>query len=205
MLNDAFKQMQEQMNAMAMPGQGKSKGKGKGKGEQPSPGLGKKQQELNERIQQLSQGGKQGRALSEELSRLAAEQGILRDMLKELQDKAKGTETGKQQAEEVQDLMKKMDETETDLVNKRLNPDVNNRQKDILTRLLESEKALRQQEEDPKRQGEAAKQHTVSQPTFIVPDSQSRSRQVEALRTVSPAYNLFYKRESNRYLQKLTK
>jgi 23S rRNA maturation mini-RNase III len=126
-------------------------------------------------------------------------------MLKELQDKAKGTEAGKQQAEQVQDLMKKMDETETDLVNKRVNPAVNNRQKDILTRLLESEKALRQQEEDPKRQAEAAKQQKVSQPSFVVPDSQSRSRQVEALRTVSPAYNLFYKRESNRYLQKLTK
>ncbi|ARK10235.1 DUF4175 family protein [Fibrella sp. ES10-3-2-2] len=203
MLNDAFKQMQDQMNAMAMPGKGKSKGKSKG--EQPSPGIGEKQQQLNERIQQLSQGGKQGRALSEELSRLAAEQGVLRDMLKELQDKAKGTEAGKQQAEEVQDLMKKMDETETDLVNKRINPAVNNRQKDILTRLLESEKALRQQEEDPKRQGEAAKQQKISQPTFFIPDSQSRSRQVEALRTVSPAYNLFYKRESNKYLQKLTK
>ena len=203
MLNDAFKQMQDQMNAMAMPGSGKSKGKSKG--DQPSPGIGEKQQQLNERIQKLSQSGQQGRGLSEELSRLAAEQGVLRDMLKQLQDKAKGTDTGKQQAEEVQELMKKMDETETDLVNKRLNPAVNNRQKDILTRLLESEKALRQQEEDPKRQGETAKQQKISQPTFVLPDSQNRARQVEALRTVSPAYNLFYKRESNRYLQKLTK
>ena len=203
MLNDAFKQMQAQMNAMSMPGSGKSKGKSKG--EQPSPGIGEKQQKLNERIQKLSQGGKQGRSLSEELSQLAAEQGVLRGMLKELQDKAKGTEVGKQQAEEVQDLMKKMDETETDLVNKRINPIVNDRQKEILTRLLESEKALRQQEEDPKRQGEAAKQQRISQPTFFIPDSQSRLRQVEALRTVSPAYNLFYKRESNKYLQKLTR
>lgn len=203
MLNDAFKQMQDQMNAMAMPGSGKSKGKSKGS--QPMPGIGEQQQQLNERMQQLSQSGKSGRALSEELSRLAAEQSALRDMLKQLQDKAKGTEAGKAQAQQVEDLQKKMEETETDLVNKRLNPSVINRQKDVLTRLLESEKALRQQEEDPKRQAEAAKQQKVSQPSFVLPDSQNRSRQVEALRTVSPAYNLFYKRESNRYLQKLTK
>jgi hypothetical protein len=203
MLNDAFKQMQDQMNAMAMPGSGKSKGKSKGN--QPSPGIGEQQQKLNERIQQLSQSGQTGRALSEELSRLAAEQAVLRDMLKQMQEKAKGTEAGKAQSQQIDDLLKKMDETETDLVNKRLNQNVNNRQKDILTRLLESEKALKQQEEDPKRQAETAKAQQVSQPSFVMPDSQNRARQVEALRTVSPAYNLFYKRESNRYLQKLTK
>ena len=203
MLNDAFKQMQAAMQAMAMPGSGKSKGKSKG--EQPSPGMGDKQQQVNERIQKLSQGGQSGRALSEELSRLAAEQAILRDMLKTMQDKAKGTEVGKQQADQVNDLLKKMEETETDLVNKRVNPAVLNRQKDILTRLLESEKALQQQEEDPKRKAEAAKQLKQSQPTYHTEIPPTTTRQVEVLRTVSPAYNLYYKRESNRYLQKLTK
>ncbi len=203
MLNDAFKQMQDQMNAMAMPGKGKSKGKGKG--DMPSPGVGSKQQDLNQRIQQLSQGGKQGRALSEELSQLAAEQGVLRDILKQMQDKAKGTEAGKAQADQVNELLKKMDETETDLVNKRVNSTTLNRQKDILTRLLESEKAFRQQEEDPKRQGEAVKRLTLSQPGGLLTLPITKNRQTEALRTVSPAYNVFYKRESNFYLQKIVR
>ena len=45
-----------------------------------------------------------------------------------------------QKGNDVKDLMKKMDETETDLVNKRVNSELQKRQQAIVTRLLESEK-----------------------------------------------------------------
>ena len=201
MLSDVLKNMQQQMNAMAMPG----KGKGSKKGQNPE-GMGEMQKQLNGKMQQLQKGGKSGRGLSEELSEMAAQQAMIRQLLKKLEESAKGTEAGKQQEKQVKDLLEKMDETETDLVNKRLNPTTINRQNEILTRLLESEKALKQQEEDPKRQAEAAKSTKRSTPSFF--DSTNilqKTKQVEVLRSVTPNYNLFYKKEANQYLQKVSK
>ncbi|QHV95469.1 DUF4175 family protein [Spirosoma endbachense] len=201
MLSDVLKNMQLQMNAMAMPG----KGKGGKKGENPS-GMGEMQKQLNAKMQQLQKSGKSGRGLSEELSQMAAEQAMIRNMLKKLEESSKGTEAGKQQEKQVKDLMEKMDETETDLVNKRVNPNTINRQNEILTRLLESEKALKQQEEDPKRQAEAAKSTKHSTPAFFDSTNlQNKTKQVEVLRSVTPNYNLFYKKEANQYLQKVSK
>ena len=201
MLSDVLKNMQQQMNAMAMPG----KGKGGKKGDNPD-GMGEMQKQLNGRIKELQKGGKSGRGLSEELSQIAAEQAMIRNMLKHLEEKAKGTEAGRQQEQQVKELMEKMDQTETDLVNKRVNPATINRQNEILTRLLESEKALKQQEEDPTRQAEAAKSTKRSTPSFF--DSSAllnKTKQVEVLRSINPNYNLFYKKEANQYLQKVDK
>lgn len=202
MLSDALKNMQQQMNAMAMPG---ASGKGK-KGQKSDGDMGEMQKKLNGRMQKLQQGGQSGRALSEELSRLAAEQAMIRNMLKQLQEKNKGTEAGKQMDKQVNELMEKMDETETDLVNKRVNQNTINRQNEIMVRLLESEKALKQQEEDPKRQAETAKSSKRSTPPFF--DSltnKQQVKQVEVLRSVTPNYNSFYKKEANQYLQKVSK
>lgn len=203
MLNDVFKQMQQQMAGMSMPGSGKDGKKGK-KGNQPSPGAGEMQKELNAKIQQLSKGGKGGRGLSEELSRLAAEQAAIRQMLKGMQDGNKGTKVGKEVNKQLDELMQKMDETETDLVNKRVNPTTLNRQNEIVTRLLESEKAMRQQEEDPKRQAQAAQTLLRRNPALLDSVLPQRTTQVEVLRSVTPAYNQYYKNEANRYLQRVS-
>ncbi|QJW92061.1 DUF4175 family protein [Spirosoma taeanense] len=202
MLSDVLKNMQQQMNAMSMPGKGQEGKKGK----KPGDGMGEMQKQLNARMKDLQKGGKSGRGLSEELSQMAAEQAMIRSLLKKLQENAKGTETGKQQEKQVQDLMEKMDETETDLVNKRVNQNTINRQNEILTRLLESEKALKQQEEDPKREAESAKSMKRSSPSFFDSTNlQDKAKQVEVLRSVNPNYNLFYKKEANQYLQKVGK
>ena len=200
MLSDVLKNMQQQMNAMAMPG----KGKGSKKGESAGESMGEKQQQLNGKMQQLQKSGKSGRGLSEELSQLAAEQAMIRQMLKKLEENAKGTEVGKQQDKQMKELMEKMDETETDLVNKRLNPNTIKRQNEILTRLLESEKAMKEQEEDPTRKAESAKSPKQSTPAFFdTTNLQQKTKQVEVLRSVNPNYNLFYKKEANQYLQKV--
>lgn len=201
MLSDVLKNMQQQMNAMAMPG----KGKGSKKGENPD-GMGEMQKQLNGKMQQLQKGGKTGRGLSEELSEMAAQQAMIRQMLKKLEENAKGTEAGKAQEKQVKELMEKMDESETDLVNKRMNQNLINRQNEILTRLLESEKALKQQEEDPKRQAEAAKSTKRSTPSFFDSTNfNSKVKQVEVLRSVTPNYNTFYKKQANQYLQRVSK
>ena len=148
MLDGHFDMM---MNMMANAKATRKKSKQKGN----QPNLSQMQQQLNEKIEQLRNSGKGGRELSEELAEMAAEQERIRRALQEMQKKMneKGIETPGG------DLTDRMEETETDLVNKRLTDQLIQRQRDILTRLLEAEKSLREQDLDEERKGEAAKDY----------------------------------------------
>jgi predicted nucleic acid-binding Zn-ribbon protein len=199
MLSDTFSQMQ-QMMANAMPGQG-GKGK-KGKGASPMS-IGEKQDDLNKSMEKLSKSGKSGRGLSEEAAKLAQEQSQLRKRIQQMQDELKGTEIGKKLGNELKELEKKMDENETDLVNKRINPDLIKRSRDVQTRLLEAEKAVQQQEEDPTRQSKAAQQFNRSSPPSMDKFLQEKQKQVELIRTVPPNYTPFYKKQTDNYFRKI--
>ncbi|MBU1823208.1 MAG: ATPase, partial [Bacteroidetes bacterium] len=199
MLSDVFRQMQQQMAmAMAMPG------KGKGKGQQQKPGAGEMQQGLNEKLQQMGKGqqgqGKQG--TSEQLARMAAEQAMIRKMIQELIDSQKGTEMGQKFGDELKELMEKMEESETDLVNKRVNQELIKRNQEIVTRLLESEKAMREQGEDDKRKGETANEVTRRPPPAFEQYIREKERQTELLRSIPPTFSPFYKREVDAYFRK---
>lgn len=203
MLSQTLSQMQAQM--MAMPGKGKGKGKKGKKGETPSPDLGEMQKKLNEQIGKMKKdgkGGMGGRQMSEQVAKMAAEQAQIRQMLQQLMESQKGTDAEKKVGNEVKDLMKKMDETETDLVNKRVTPELQKRQQDIVTRLLESEKALRQQEEDNKRKSETAKPIQRTPPPAFEQYVKDKQKQTELLRTVPPSFAPFYKREADAYFKK---
>ncbi len=208
MLSDVFRQMQQQMAmAMAMPGSGKGKDKGKGK----SPGAGEMQQKLNEQIQKMGQGqhsgeGKQGgqgqQGVSEQLARMAAEQSMIRKMIQELLEESKGTKAGQQFGDQLKDLIEKMDQNETDLVNKRVNPELKKRNQDIVTRLLESEKAMREQGEDDKRKGETATEIVRRPPPAFEQYIKAKEKQTELLRSTPPNFSPFYKKEVDAYFRK---
>ncbi|TLU97238.1 DUF4175 family protein [Dyadobacter luticola] len=199
MLSDVFNQMQQQM-AMAMPGSGKSGKKGKQKGE--SPGMGERQEKLNGQMKQLGQ-GKEGQGNnSEQLARMAAEQAAIRKMIQDLMDSQKGTEAGKQFGKELQEISEKMDETETDLVNKRITPELIKRNQEITTRLLESEKAMKEQDEDEQRKAQSAKQLPRQPPPAFEKYIREKEKQTELLRTIPPTFSPFYKREVDTYFRK---
>jgi hypothetical protein len=198
MLSDVFNQMQQQM-AMAMPGAGKDK-KGKQKGQQPSAG--EMQQQLNGQMKKLGQ-GKEGQGnQSEQLARMAAQQAAIRKMIQELMEQQKGTEQGKQMGKELQEIADKMDESETDLVNKRVTPELIKRNQEITTRLLESEKAMKEQDEDEQRKAQAAKQLPKQPPAAFEKYIREKEKQTELLRTIPPTFSPFYKREVDTYFRK---
>jgi hypothetical protein len=126
MLSDTFKQMQ-QMMSMQMSGSGKGGKDGKSPGEE----MGKAQQEVNKKIQGLGQSGQGGKQLSEERAKIANEQAKIRKQLQELQEQLNGTEQGKKMGNNLEEIQKKMDESENDLVNKRITPNLIRRQKEI--------------------------------------------------------------------------
>jgi hypothetical protein len=200
MLSDAFKSMQQAMAAQ-MPGAGSGGKDGKKKGD---GSLGESQKKMNEKIQKMQQGGKgQGPGQSEEIAKLAAQQAAMRRRIQEIQDGLKGSELGKKLNGDLEDLKKKMDESETDLVNKRINQELINRQKDILIRLMESEKAILQQEQDPNRTSQTAKSYERKVPPAFEKYIEAKQKQIELLLTVPPSYTPFYKKETDGYFKKL--
>ncbi|QKG59004.1 DUF4175 family protein [Hymenobacter sp. BRD128] len=229
MLSDALKQMQQDLQQMKGQGQGppqpgSGKGKKKGKGSSPGPGsLGKMQQQLNEQIQQLQQSGKTGRALSQELAKLAGQQQMLRQAMQQLGNlqpggsKPGGKEGGKDgqgnkpgQEKDGQggggnaaEMKKMMEQTETDLVNKRLTEETIQRQRQILTRLLEAEKSARERDQDTKREAQAAQNHPpVFPPAFQKYKAAAPEQQTEILRRQQPALTPYYQQKVSEYFQK---
>ncbi|PWJ55243.1 hypothetical protein CLV98_11411 [Dyadobacter jejuensis] len=198
MLSDVLNQMQEQM-AMAMPGAGKGK-KGKQKSQQ--PGIGEQQEKLNGQMKQLGSGQEGQGNQSEQLARMAAEQARIRQMVQDLINAQKGTPGGQQLKKELQEIADKMDQTETDLVNKRIGPDLIKRNQEIKTRLLESEKAMKEQDEDQQRKAQAARQLPRKPPAAFEKFIKEKEKQTELLRTIPPTFSPYYKKEVDQYFKK---
>lgn len=191
MLDDHFDMMM-QMMANARPSMKKSKQKGQ------KPSLSQMQQQLNERIQQLKSSGKTGRELSEELAEMAAEQERIRRALQEMQEKMK-----KEGQVPGGDLPSKMEQTEMDLVNKQLTEQLIRRQKEIMTRLLEAEQSMREQDLDDERKGETAKDYEKEIPKAFEEYLRLKEKEVELLKTVPPKLYPYYKREVSEYFKRM--
>jgi hypothetical protein len=199
MLNDVLKQMQQQMAESKQPGGGQCKNPGKNK----KPGLGELQKQLNQSMDQLKKSGKSGRELSEELAKLAAQQEMIRKALKEMEGKM--GKDGKNPGNQLSEMKKMMEETEKDLVNKKLTQETIMRQQEILSRLLESEKAVRERELDEKREAEKAKELQQEVPPSFEKYLKAKEKQIDLLKTVPPSLTPYYKQEVNEYFQKLEK
>ena len=190
MLDNVMRQMQENMaNAM---------GKGQeNDGDQQMPGLSEMQKQLNEQIRELSQSGKSGRQLSEELAKLAAEQERIRKALDEAGKKYGGDQG------EMDRMMKQMENTELDLVNKNINRQTLQRQQQILTRMLEAEKSMRERELDSKREAKSATQYEKVLPKAFEEYIKQREKEIELLKTVPPKLTPFYKIEVGEYFDRV--
>ncbi len=191
MLDDHFDMMM-QMMANARPSMKKSNKKGD------KPNLSQMQQQLNQRIEELKNSGKTGRQLSEELAEMAAEQERIRRALQEMQEKMK--EEGQMPGG---DLPGKMEQTEMDLVNKNLTDQLIRRQKEILTRLLEAEKSMREQDMDDERKGETAKDYDKEIPKAFEEYLRLKEKEVELLKTIPPKLYPYYKKEVSDYFKRM--
>jgi len=214
LLGEALQQMQAAMQKKSgAPGSGSCKKPG-GMGKKPSAGeLRKMQEQLNKQIQALKEGMEKGGkkpgakgsngqgGLSEELAKLAAQQEAIR---REMQ-KSMGGKDGKnpEGGEPGGNLANKMEETENDLVNKMITQETMMRQQEILTRLLESEKAEKEREMDEKRQSNEAKNETYSNPNAFSEYNRLKLKEAELLKTVPPSLIPYYKTKVNQYFNNL--
>jgi hypothetical protein len=210
MLNEALSQMQADSKKKSdKPGSGSCSKPG-GTGKKPSmANMRQMQEQLNKQIQKLKEGmekggnkpgnkqGGQGMGgMSQELAKLAAQQEAIRKELSKMADQLNKDGKG---GGNIGKLAEKMEETETDLVNKLLSNETMKRQQEILTRLLESEKAEKEREMDEKRQSNEAKNENLSNPNEFLEYNRLKQKETELLKTVPPSLNPFYKTKVNEY------
>lgn len=210
LLDEALKQMQQQM-ASGMPGEGncqKPGGMGKGK---PSLAKMKKMQEaLSKRLEQMNgmggmplPGGQKdgkGQGMSKEVAKMAAEQAAIRQAMEQMAQEMNSDGSGA--GNELKKIAKEMEENEKDLVNMKIQQQTLNRQQDIITRLLKSEKAEREREYDNKRKSERAKAYEKSNPDAFSQYKLKKEKEVELLKTVPPSLKPYYKSKVSDYFIK---
>lgn len=195
LLDDVLQQMQQMMaDAMGKP----QKGQGE---KQNLPGLSELQNQLNQKIEDLKKSGKSGRPLSKELAELAAEQEMLRNQLQKIEEQLGENDGGA--GKNIKEAIEKMEKTEQDLVNKRITQETINRQKDILTRMLKAEDALRERDLDDEREAEQADNYNRNIPPEFEEYIKAKEKELELLNTVPPKMNPYYKEEVNKYFRRL--
>ncbi len=196
LLDDVLQQMMQQMaDAMGTPQKGDKNGK------QQTPALSKLQEQLNKQIEDLQKSGKSGRQLSQELAQLAAEQEMLRQQLQKMeQEMGQENEDAKNGLSEA---IKKMEQTENELVYKKLNRQTINRQKEILTRMLEAENSMMERELDKKRKGEEAKEISKTVPPAFEEYFKAKEKELELLHSIPSKMSPYYKEEVNKYFKRL--
>lgn len=208
LLDEALQQMQMQM-ASKMPGTGNCQKPG-GAGSKPSPSSVKKMQEaLGKKIAEMEKmmgknKGKSGKGqrgtMSKELAKMAAEQAAIRKevqrMAQELNKDGSGSGNG------LNKLAQEMEEVEKDIVNREITPETLKRQQDIMIRLLESERAEREREQDKRRESQEAQDYSLSNPSEFFEYNQRKQREIELLKTVPPSLKPYYKNKVNDYFIK---
>jgi len=208
MLAESMKEMQSNM---PFGGSGKSKSQCNN----PRPGQGKSgkmnslrqlQEQLNKQLGEMKSnmdksGNKQGqqrnRQMSEQLARMAAQQEAIRKQLQEMGEEMQKQGTGVEKS--IKQMMQQMEQTETDLVNKRITRETMLRQQEIVTRLLESEKAEQQRELDQKRESNEGQDKLYGNPAAFFEYNKLKDKESEMIRVVPPTLKPFYKKKANAY------
>jgi hypothetical protein len=77
------------------------------------------------------------------------------------------------------------------------------RQKEIMTRLLEAEESMREQELDDERKGETAKEYERISTESFEEYIKAKQQEIDLLKTVPVKLNPYYKNEANKYFQRI--
>lgn len=191
-LSDQQKQLGEKLQQMQQQGKGQKAGQGK---PQSGEGQGQKQGEQGS-------GGSKGdsRKLSQELVELALKQEELRRMIQEMKKEAlKNGNSGA--AQKLQEAENMMEQLERDVVNKNITPQTMERQKQIMTRLLEHEKAQMQQGMEEQRESQNGQDKPVTVPPELLMETRKKLQERENLRRKPASLNEYYQQKVEEYLR----
>lgn len=205
MLSEVMEQMQQQM-AQKMQGSQMCQKPGQkpgGKGNKMS----KLQKQLNQQLKEMEgmmkQGKKPGKGqMSKEVAKMAAKQAAIRQALEQLNQQQ--NKDGKKGLGDLEELSRQMEQTEADLVNKKITAELIQRQREILSRLLKAENAQQEREWDDKREAKTAQQKTRQVPPEIEEYLKKKQSEVELYKTVPPALKPYYKSMVEKYFKAIS-
>ena len=142
----------------------------------------------------------QKNGISEEFARMAAQQEQIRRMMQQYGQEMKQSQPGNAKlAKEIEQLMRQMEQTETDLVNRTITSQTMRRQQQIMTRLLEHEKADLKQQQEQRRQSKEAQDMPQPSPPDLPLYNKLREKSMEQFRTAPPSLTPYYKQKVNDY------
>ena len=201
MMNEALEQLQNaQKNAKS--------GNGK-KGKQQMKDLQKMQEQLNQKMQnardKMQKEGNMGTVpkgqMSQEFAKMAQQQQMIREALQKINKEE--NKDGKGLLGNLNQMAEDMKKTENDLVNKRINEETMNRQKNLTTKLLDANKAQREQDLDSKRESNAAKEFPPSYQQMLNKFKKQQQSETELLQKLPPNLNYYYKNKIAKYFKLL--
>lgn len=221
LLNESLQSMQQQQQQQKnqKPGSGSCQNPG-GSG-QPKSGSGQMsgedmKQMLKKQLESMKKGpnpgGKQpgdkpgqgntgmGGLGNKQIAKMAAEQTAIRQRLEQLRNELNKEGQGK--GNQLNPLIQELEKQERDLINKQFSQEMVKRQQDILTRLLESEKAIRERGFEEKRESQSGKDFKNG--NLIRFDEYNRQRlgRTELLRSIDPELAPYYQGKAGEYLER---
>ncbi|MBG15238.1 MAG: hypothetical protein CL853_02675 [Crocinitomicaceae bacterium] len=207
LLDDVLKQLQQ-----SLPGTGQCNKPG-GNSKSSSSDMGKMMEKMKQQLEEMKKmmegengegkkkGEKLGKSSSEGLAKLAAQQAALRKQIQELSQKQ--NEDGSKTGNGLKKIIKELEKNEEDLINNSLDLETIKRQQEIISKLLEHEKATREQEKEKKRESKEIKEQDFSNPNQFLEYKRKKEKEVELLKSIPPSLRPYYKTKVNEYFRTL--
>jgi hypothetical protein len=186
LLDEALDQLQQNI-ANSKPGQQMCNKPG---GSSSKPNLGKMQQQLNQGIKELSKSQKEGRIPTKQFGKMAAQQQQIKNQINKLQNSKNNS---RELTKQIEDLKRLMNQSENDLINKRINVALIKRQQDIQVKLLEVERTSKKQEYDNERESKNANPLYNKYPSAFESYLKTKQNQIELIKTIPPNFTPYYK------------
>lgn len=205
LLSELIKQMQQEMNNMGSPKEGDDCENPNSQGKPGMEGMKEMQEGLKQQLQQMIEQMKKGEGkpgqegMNRQIAQMMAQQEIFRDMLSKMMN-SDGISSETQKI--LQEINKLSDELERDLVNKRITPDLLNRQQKILTRLLEAEKSANKREFEQKRESRENTNPNTANPEDFFKQGKPRMDLREIIEYQDIKLNNYYNLKYREYLRR---
>ncbi len=130
-------------------------------------------------------------------AKMAAEQDAMRRKLQKLREEM--NKDGSGEGNQLNELIKELEEQQEDLINKKWDGELIERQNTIMTRLLESEKAMRERGFKEERESNSGKNEEFGNQIEFLEYKKEKEKQIELLRTLDPSFSRYYKEKANAY------
>lgn len=215
LLNESLQQMQADMQAQSKQ-KGGSCDNPNGKGKSPGQSTGDMKEALKKQLDKLKKGEQEGGSKpgskpgdpsngmpllnSQEAAKMAAEQRAIREQLEKMRSEM--NKDGKGSGNQLSPLINDLERQEQDLLKKNFTAQFIKRQQEIMTRLLDSEKAMRERGYEDKRESKSVKDFKYSNLSKIDEYNKAKLQQTELLKQVEPSLRKYYRNKANLYFNR---